>query len=193
MSENAPKKKANKAIVIAISAFVGTCLLFLGAGILLAPYFSETGEGYPLQETALTQEDGSLLVTLATEDKEAWVPFSLELGMVVPDSDLADIYIRRYQFRAPRGALQIGKTPLEEAVLPETPVWKQDKTIDGALINKALEKWYTYDYMSHLLETKNRTYAVKLQSKEKTAFLKVLSYYCQPEGPGCMTINYRIQ
>jgi len=191
VSEEAPKK-GNKAIVIGVSAFVGTCILLLLLAMFIGPNMGQSEPGFPIQETPVVQEDGSQQVTLLTAHKEKWIPFSFELGRVVPAGAMADLYVRRYQFQIPRGALDLGETSLAEAVLPPSPSWRMDSDVDGVLVNPAIERWYSYSYMSHLLSSKDHSYAVQLASG-KTAFLKVVSYYCEPEGSGCLTLNYRIQ
>ena len=191
MSEEQPKK-SNKIIVIGICAFVGTCVLLLILGILVGPNMGQSQPGFPIQETPIAQEDGTQQVTQLTADKEKWIPYSMELGRVVPAGAIADLYVRRYQFQIPRGALDLGEVSLAAAELPSSPNWVMDSDIEGVLVNPAIERWYSYSYMSHLLSTKNHSYAVQLASG-KTAFLKVTSYYCEPEGSGCLTLNYRIQ
>lgn len=185
-------KKANKVIVIGVVTFIGTCVLMLILGLAIGPNMGQSEPGFPLEETPITLEDGTQRVTLLTADKEAWIPFSLELGRVVPAGAMADLKIRRYQFQIPRGAVDVGKGPLADATLPDSPKWTMDSDLDGVLVNPAIERWYKYSYMSHLLSSKNHNYAIQLASG-KTAFVQVLSYYCAPEGTGCLTLNYRIQ
>jgi hypothetical protein len=186
-----PQPKTNKVILIGVAAFVGTCVLLLILGLVVGPNMGQSEPGFPLAETSITLEDGSQRVTLMTADKEAWIPFSLELGRIVPAGAMADLKIRRYQFQIPRGAVNLGEAILAEAKLPESPQWKMDSDLDGVLVNPAIERWYNYSYMSHLLSSKHHTYAIQLASG-RTAFVQVLSYYCAPEGSGCLTLNYRI-
>jgi len=191
-AEPVQAKKANRVIVIGVVTFIGTCVLMLILGLAVGPNMGQSEPGFPLEETPITLEDGTQRVTLLTADKEAWIPFSLELGRVVPAGAMADLKIRRYQFQIPRGAVDVGKGPLTDATLPESPKWTMDSDLDGVLVNPAIERWYKYSYMSHLLSSKNHNYAIQLASG-KTAFVQVLSYYCAPEGTGCLTLNYRIQ
>jgi hypothetical protein len=185
-------KKSNKIILIGIGAFIGTCVLLLVMGILIGPNMGQSEPGFPIAENPVRLEDGSHRVTLMTADKEVWVPYSLELGRIVPDGAMTDLRIRRYQFQIPRGAVDLGEGALTNMTLPPTPSWKMDSDLDGVLVNPAIERWYKYSYMSHLLSSKHHNYAIQLASG-KTAFVQVLSYYCEPEGSGCLTLNYRIQ
>jgi hypothetical protein len=191
VSEVAPPK-GNKIILVGVFTFVGTCVLLLILGLVIGPNMGQSEPGFPVEERPTTLEDGTQRVTLLTADKEKWIPYSFELGRVVPAGAMADIAIRRYQFQIPRGALDLGEGPLAGAALPEAPRWEMDSDVDGVLVNPAIDRWYNYSYMSHLLSSKDHSYAVQLASG-KTAFLKVVSYYCEPEGSGCLTMNYRIQ
>ena len=184
----APK---NRVILIGVIAFIATCVLLLIAGIAMGGNMGQSEPGFPLQETPLTLEDGSSQVTLLTADKEDWIPFSFELGRVVPKGTIADIYIRRYQFQAPRGAIDLGEVPLADATVSPNATWREDSDVDGVMVNPAIERWYSYSYMSHLLSSKNHSYAVQLASG-KNVYLQVVSYYCEPEGTGCLTLRYRI-
>lgn len=187
-----PPPRSNKIILIGVGAFVGTCVLLLILGLAIGPNMGQSEPGFPIAETSVTLEDGSQRVTLMTADKEAWIPFSLELGRVVPPGAMADLKIRRYQFQIPRGAADLGEGDLAAAKLPENPQWKMDSDLDGVLVNPAIDRWYNYSYMSHLLSSKHHNYAIQLAGG-KTAFVQVLSYYCAPEGSGCLTLNYHIQ
>jgi hypothetical protein len=191
-AESAQSKKANRIILVGVFTFIGTCMMMLILGLAIGPNMGQSEPGFPIAETPITLEDGTQRVTLLTADKEAWIPFSLELGRVVPAGAMADLKIRRYQFQIPRGAVDVGKGSLPTATLPDNPQWTMDSDLEGVLVNPAIERWYKYSYMSHLLSSKNHNYAIQLASG-KTAFVQVLSYYCAPEGTGCLTLNYRIQ
>lgn len=132
-------------------------------------------EGYAIAPAALGP-DGTWQVTLDARDGDAWVPYSLELGRVVPDGAAADLLVRRRELRAPRGAARVD-APLRDATPPsERPL-------------EDFGRWYDYDYLTHLLTPQDATYAVGLA--EGAALVQIVSYYCLPEGSGCLTLRYR--
>ena len=77
-----------------------------------------------------------------------------------------------------------------EARLPENPAWRGDEEVDGELRNPALADWYRYSYWTHRLRSRGRTHAVRMRSGG-VAYLRLESYYCKPEGSGCLTFRYR--
>jgi hypothetical protein len=176
-------------IHLGVGAFVATCaLLFLAA--TLAPRESDATRGFSLQPVAEPQADGSLQVTLDTSDNEKWIPFSLELGRVVPSGPAADLYLRRQMLQAPFGALDLGAVALTSTP-PASAEWVQDIVVDKVKRSPVLSKWYDYSYFSHLLSSKEGTFAVHLAGGG-TASVRVVSYYCKSETSGCMTLQYRV-
>ena len=176
-------------IHLGVGAFLVTCaLLFLAA--TLVPRESDAPPGFVVNPVAKTQADGSRLSTIDTSDNDAWIPFSLELGRIVPDGPAADLYLRRQMMKAPHGALPLGAVSLD-APLPATPKWVQDIVVDEVERSPVLSQWYEYSYFSHLLTSKNDTYAVQLASGGN-ASIQVVSYYCETETSGCMTLQFRV-
>jgi len=185
-----PSKEGLRLIYIGIGAFLITCgALFVSAS--LAPADSDAPPGFPVQPVASELGNGSHRVTLDTSDQGSWIPFSLELGRIVPDGPAADVYIRRQLLQAPYGAVSLGKQPFESVDLPEDPNWVDDITVDDVQQNPVLSRWYSYSYFSHLLTPRDETQAVRLASG-KAAIFNVMSYYCENETSGCMTIRYRV-
>ena len=149
--------------------------------------------GYLVTERAEELEDGSLWITLNTMDQHRWVPVSLELGREVPDGAAADLRIRRHYFQVPGGAVELDSTDLMSAELPKSPEWIEDELDDGILLNPLLLRWYSYSYWTHLLESKHKIYVARLAGQSgRAALFRVESYYCKPEGSGCLSINYRL-
>jgi hypothetical protein len=111
---------------------------------------------------------------------------------VVSEGRPADLRFRRYVVRAPGGAAALGKTPLEMEQLPEDLKWEFDVNVDGGLQNPAVARWYEYGLQSHLLTTKGETYVVQRSTGKGKAAFKIVSYYCEPDGSGCLTVRYRL-
>jgi hypothetical protein len=185
-----PPDEGTRLIHLGVGAFVATCaLLFLAATIV--PRESDAPFGFSLSPVAETQPDGTFQVTLDTSDNEKWVPFSLELGRVVPRGPAADLYLRRQLLQAPFGALELGQVALTTAAPPASAEWVPDVIVDEVKRNPVLSNWYDYSYFSHLLSSKDNAFAVHLAGGG-TANVRVLSYYCDNETSGCMTLQYRV-
>ena len=177
---------------------VGVASMFMGGVICLAIGYQVGGPdidevGYPLMPKAEQQTDGTMLVTLNTSDQVRWVPFSFELGQEVPEGPAADILIRRHYWKAPGGASSLDVVPLVEAAMPPDTEWIADGLNDGFSANPVMLRWYDYSYWTHLLESKHEVYAIRLKGdQERAALVRMESYYCSPEGSGCMTFRYRL-
>lgn len=176
----------------AAAAMVVATVVGVGIGMRVGgPDIDEVG--YPLTDHPEELEDGSLWITLNTMDQERWVPVSLELGREVPDGPAADLRLRRHYFQVPGGALELDGSELMAAELPAALDWVGDELNDGLLLNPLLLRWYDYSYWTHLLKSKQHIYAVRLVGDPtRAALLRVESYYCAPEGTGCLSLNYRL-
>src|SRR3970282_580133 len=92
--------------------------------------------------------------------------------------------------RGEGGAVDLDEVPLDEAVVPGGG-YLQDATHDeGGIENPALPKGYNYDGPSHIITSKNHTYALKTNTGE-VVLLTFVSYYCDDGSPGCVTFRYR--
>jgi len=115
------------------------------------------------------------------------------LGREVPDGAAADVLIRRHYWRAPAGATNLGEQPLMTATISDDSVWEQDGLDDGLPVSPVLLRWYNYSYWTHLLESKHEVYGIRMRGDDsRAALVRLESYYCAPEGSGCMTFRYRM-
>ena len=79
------------------------------------------------------------------------------------------------------------------ATISDEPVWEQDGLDDGLPVSPVLLRWYNYSYWTHLLESKHEVYGLRLRGDDsRAALVRLESYYCAPEGSGCMTFRYRV-
>jgi hypothetical protein len=195
MSDEGPEKKIDEGQRI---VHVGVASMLIGGAICLAIGYKVGGPvidevGYPLKPIAERQADGAMLVTLNTSDQERWIPFSFELGREVPQGAAADVLIRRHYWQVPGGAVSLDVVPLADAALSAEPAWIADGLSDGFHANPVMLRWYDYSYWTHLLESKHEIYAIKLRGDaSRAALIRLESYYCAPEGSGCMTFRYRM-
>ena len=185
----APERRGSTRFIwLAIGAFVVTCAVLFAIGSMLTP---SVQPGYPVIPAARPATDGTFLLTADVADRTRWVPIDLRAGRIADSEADADILARRYVLRAPGGALDLGKVALADAAVPTDPVWVPDEAVDGAPQSNVLTHWYTYSYWSHLLTSREHTFAVRTRSGG-VALLNLVSYYCDPDGSGCLTIRYRL-
>jgi len=185
--------EGQRLVHVGVGAMVVACAVALAIGYRVGgPEINEVG--YPLKPRAEKQEDGSMLVTINTSDQALWIPFSFELGQQVKDGPAADVLIRRHYWQAPAGsALAAEDTLLMQAELSADLEWQEDGLSDGFSVSPVMLRWYNYSYWTHLLESKHDIYAVRLRGDdERAALVRMESYYCAPEGSGCMTFRYRL-
>ena len=76
-------------------------------------------------------------------------------------------------------------------MLPTGARWVEDSKYKGQVQNEALADWYTYSGMTHVLKANKKANAIRLKSGG-VAYFQILSYYCKPEGSGCLTLRYRL-
>jgi hypothetical protein len=88
------------------------------------------------------------------------------------------------------GAIDLGPVMLESALqLPDSGYAMNEQRGDTPR-NPALEDWYDYSWISHLLDPADRAYAIRT-ADGKYAVLRFLGYYCPGGRPGCVTFRYR--
>lgn len=141
---------------------------------------------------------GPALYTVDASGAEGWTFFDFSRGSVVerPAPGEWDLAFQRFRiianggdgFAGRAGALDLGERPLADVrSVPDSgyvpTVVRSDST------NEALSDWYDYRMMSHLLEPKDRSYAVRT-ADGRYAVLRFLGYYCPGARPGCVTFEY---
>ena len=200
MTEEVPIRSGGRdgkrLIHLGVAAFLVTCVvLFLFGGLLLPGAHSEPR--FRVHETARASADGTFQVTLDTSDRKHWVHFDLGAGSISTVSadrkGPGDLLLRRHALGAPHGAMKLGKVPLAAAHRPPAGAsWVNDTDVGGERQNPALGHWYGYSYATHVLRSSGETYAVRLAGGA-VALLNIVSYYCEPEGSGCLTLRYRLE
>jgi len=186
------------ALLLALALLTGGWLLY----ILLRP--SPPGFA-PTSGQALVvagQPPDVAQYTIDARSRKDWVYFNFARGTAVSTSQDAldwDLALRRTDLltnsgdtnsRGQGGAVDLDEVPLDEAVVPGGG-YLQDATHDERGIeNPALHKWYNYNWTSHIITSKNHTYALKTNTGE-VVLLTFVSYYCDDGSPGCVTFRYR--
>jgi hypothetical protein len=150
----------------------------------------------------LGQQETALQYTIDARSREDWVYFSFEEGMEVSTSQDAldwDLGFRRNDLLTnggetnllgSGGAADLGKVALAEAAAPGDGFVTDETHEDRGLENPALHKWYNYNWTTHIVTSKNHTYALRTSSGD-VMLLTFVSYYCEDGSSGCVTFNYR--
>ncbi|MEX2581877.1 MAG: HmuY family protein [Gemmatimonadota bacterium] len=144
---------------------------------------------------------GPELFTADATVPERWRFFSFARGVLVDDTDsLAwDLAFRRFQVMANGGAgfagsggiVDLGEVPFDDVLTVPADGYVSNR-VRGDTINTAIQDWYSYSYLSHLLSPKPRVYAIRT-ADGRYAKLQFLGYYCPGAQPGCVTFRYVFQ
>ena len=166
-SPRAPSAVDRRLPWFGVGAFLLTCALLLSTSAPVA-------EASLPDPVARVDGEGSWVVQIDARDRSAWVPFSLELGRVVPDGPAADLLLRRTALRAPRGA---GGSDGR---------WHHDLPHG----NPVFERWYRFDLSAGGLVSRRESYRVRLA--EGVALLRIEGYHCPDGAMGCLSLRYEL-
>lgn len=146
---------------------------------------------------------GPAVYTVDARDPDRWVTFDFSRGAVVPIEDRAgldwDLAFQRFRIRTnggatnPRGrggALDLGPVRFDSVrEAPDTAYLEDAGDARRETRNRALERWYEYSWLTHVLKPKPHVYVVRT-ADGGYAKLEFLSYYCEGSQPGCLTFRY---
>jgi hypothetical protein len=144
---------------------------------------------------------GVLQHTIDARSRKDWAFFNFSSGTTVstPQEHLDwDIAFRRTDILTNggetnrdglAGAIDMGDIPLEQATPPADGYLSDATDDERGLENPALHKWYNYNWTTHIVTSKSRTYAVRTAMGE-AVLLTFVSYYCDDGSSGCVTIQY---
>ena len=179
--------------------------LLLVAGWLLWVELRPPPEGFaPVTGRARATTSASpdlLQYTIDARSRQDWVFFSFSRGMAVTSSMDAlnwDIAFRRTDNltnggetnpQGLGGAVDLGDVALAEASAPRDGYEADATHEERGLENPALHKWYNYNWTSHTISSKDRTYAVRTAQGD-LVLLSFVSYYCDDGSSGCVTFRY---
>lgn len=194
-----------KPVALGLGAFLlGITLLIVAwmAWILLlrpAPAGFAPTTGQAVQ--AVGQPSDIAQYTIDARSRTDWVYFSFSQGTSVstsqedPGWDLAfrrtDILTNSGETNplGAGGAVDLGVIALADAVAPSAGFATDATHEERGLENPALHSWYNYNWTSHIITSKDHTYALRTGTGE-VVLLTFLSYYCDDGSPGCITFRY---
>lgn len=140
--------------------------------------------------------------TVDATNHDRWIYFDFSRGSVVdveaPGSLDWDIAFQRHRMitnggatnpLGQAGALDIGSSELDSGLEVPDFGYVTDERRGDESRNGALEEWYEYSWISHVLRPAHRVYAVRT-ADGRYAVLRFLGYYCPGGQPGCVTFRY---
>ncbi|OGO51576.1 MAG: hypothetical protein A2148_01500 [Chloroflexi bacterium RBG_16_68_14] len=142
-----------------------------------------------------------LQYTIDARSRKEWAYFSFSRGRAVATSKESldwDLAFRRTDNLTNGGetnrrglgaAVDLENTPLEEASPPADGYLVDATHEERGLENPALHNWYNYSWTTHIVSSKNHTYAVRTATGE-IVLLTFVSYYCDDGSASCITFRY---
>lgn len=144
---------------------------------------------------------GPAVYTVDATSHDGWRYFDFSRGSTVerPGPLDWDLAFRRNRiianggpgFAGGGGILDLGPVPFDSAgIVPDSGY---AGTVAGRdTVNPAMERWYRYNFLTHVLTPKPHVYAVRT-ADARYAKLQILGYYCPGAVAGCLTFRYVYQ
>jgi hypothetical protein len=129
-------------------------------------------------------------ITVDARDPVRWafVDFDRQSVVLPPDTAGWDLAVRRFHVIASDAIADLGEVAFDSVhQAPESGYVAN--TTRGDTLNPAIQKWYAYSMLTHLLEPNGHVYAVRTR-EGRYAKLQILSYYCEGLKAGCLTFRY---
>ena len=130
-------------------------------------------------------------LTIDATDGDRWQYVSLARGRVLtpPDTNGWEIAVQRYRMITPPGGgiADLGPISFEQASRMPLAFFIPSR-FDRQPSNAAIDHWYRYNLLTHLLEPNGHVFVVRPTSAMWK--LAVVSYYCPKLVAGCLTIRY---
>jgi hypothetical protein len=184
-------------------------LLFLLATsvLVVSSVRRDPPRGHPISRLDALPEPTSLVgdrvITLDARDPSRWTRLDLSRGALVEAGDTLgwDLAVRRFRivvnggpgFAGRGGARRLaGRSFDSVSEAPATGYVTSDVTPGGDTISVELEDWYSYGFLSHLLEPREAVYAIRT-ADGRYAKVEIVGYYCPGAEPGCLTLRYVYQ
>ena len=133
--------------------------------------------------------DGLLLAISTADGSERWRFLSFTRGVLVPpDSAGWDLAVRRFRVVPAGEAARIDSVRFED-LRDVPPAGYHPTDFRRDTVNPAIERWYRYDWLSHLLRPKPEVYVLRTRTGQAVK-LAIVSYYCPGPEPGCVTVRF---
>ncbi len=132
-------------------------------------------------------------VTMDAHNEVAWLFFDFDRAspVVPPDTVGWDLAFRRFTIVPAAAVADLGISAFD--AVTEAPVdGYVESTFGRDTLNTAIDRWYSYSMMSHLLEPNGHVYVVRT-AESRYAKLELISYYCPGVVAGCPTFRYVFQ
>ncbi len=132
-------------------------------------------------------------VTMDAHNEVAWLFFDFDRAspVVPPDTVGWDLAFRRFTIVPAAAVADLGISAFD--AVTEAPVdGYVESTFGRDTLNTAIDRWYSYSMMSHLLEPNGHVYVVRT-AESRYAKLELISYYCPGVVAGCPTFRYVYQ
>jgi hypothetical protein len=128
-------------------------------------------------------------LTLDAGDGDRWRFASLTTGRVLTGADTADweLAARRYRVTVAGALADLGAVPFALARVSATTRFVESRP--GETVNDAIQHWYRYSFVTHLLTPGGHVYALRTRDG-RLYKVEVLGYYCPGLTPGCLTLRY---
>jgi hypothetical protein len=128
-------------------------------------------------------------LTLDATDGDRWRYASLSTGRALGTTPVAgwEIAARRYRVTVNGALADLGPEPFERA--RPRPDAAFVPSARGETANRAIDHWYRYSLVTHLLVPNGHVYALRTAGGALWK-LQVLGYYCPRLVAGCLTIRY---
>jgi hypothetical protein len=182
---------ASIVLVIILGLFVVVIGYLVVASMM--PRDTMVFEPTPIRPTGPVESLVRDTVTVDSRDETRWhfFDFDRRSTVVPPDTAGWDLAIRRFTVIAADAVADVGKTAFDEVI--EAPAEGFVETSFGRdTVNIAIDRWYHYSMLSHLLEPNGHVYVVRTR-EARFAKLEFLSYYCPGVVAGCPTFRYVYQ
>ena len=128
-------------------------------------------------------------LTLDAGDGDRWRFASLTAGRALAGADTAawELAARRYRVTVAGALADLGVVPF--ALARVGPATRFVESHRGETVNDAIQHWYRYSFVTHLLTADGHVYALRARDGRLWK-LEVLGYYCPGLTPGCLTLRY---
>jgi hypothetical protein len=173
---------------------IGFAVFVLGLGYMVVASLArrEVAVFTPSPQTrarALGWERTGDTLTLDAGDGDHWRFASLTTGRALAGADTAvwDLAARRYRVTVAGALADLGPVPFALARVGPTTRFVDSRR--GETVNDAIQHWYRYSFVTHLLTPGGHVYALRTRDG-RLYKVEVLGYYCPGLTPGCLTLRY---